>query len=475
MIKKHIHFVGIKGVGMTPLAIIAKEAGYRVSGCDVSDEFITDEPLKKVNIEAFVGFTKDHLTNVDIVITTGAHGGFDNPEVKAAREKGLKVITQGEALGMFMDGEFLHRKFEGISIAGCHGKTTTTAMIATILNQAGFDPSYVIGTSSSIPLGLPGHFGKGKYFIAEADEYATEPVYDKTPKFLWQRPKIAVITNIEFDHPDLYPTINEVREAYVDFTKNIQTKGILIVNIEDVQSKKLLEKYKGKIVSFGFNSTNADYSILNYRGENEQTIFSIANNGKFIISLPGKHNVLNATAAIIVARELGISLEAIKTALPLFKGTKRRLEYKGTLPSGTKIYDDYAHHPTEIIATLTGLRQIFPKSKIILIFQPHTYSRTKLLFEEFSYSFINTDLTIITEIFPSAREPVDSVFSAKLLAEKIIERSEKDEQNKDTVIFLPGLQDVVKYINKKHFGSDTVVITMGAGDVYKIGETLLKS
>src|SRR5476651_368276 len=188
MKKKSIHFVGIKGVGMTPLALVAKEAGFVVSGSDVGEEFITDEILRESEIIPLIGFSSEHIASPDLVITTGAHGGYDNVEVQTAKEKPIPVITAGEAVGQFMAGEVLGRTFKGISVAGTHGKTTTTAMIATIMKETGFDPSFIIGTGNVGSLGTPGHFGKGKYFVAEADEYATEPKYNKTAKFLWQHP-----------------------------------------------------------------------------------------------------------------------------------------------------------------------------------------------------------------------------------------------------------------------------------------------
>ena len=190
---KKIHFVGVKGVGMAPLAIIAKEAGFIVSGCDIDQQFITDAPLRKAEITPTLGFHKEHVKDCDLVITTGAHGGFDNVEVIEAKQQGIPVWTQGEAGGKFMNGEIFKRTFEGISVAGCHGKTTTTAMIATILKETRLDPTFLIGTGNIPSLGSCGHFGKGRYFVAEADEYATEPKYDKTPKFLWQKPKIGTI------------------------------------------------------------------------------------------------------------------------------------------------------------------------------------------------------------------------------------------------------------------------------------------
>ncbi|MBU4016929.1 UDP-N-acetylmuramate--L-alanine ligase, partial [Patescibacteria group bacterium] len=192
MKKKNIHFVGIKGVGMTPLAIIAKEAGFTVTGSDIDEEFITDEALKKAGIIPFVGFDPIHITKPDLVITTGAHGGLDNIEVKKAKELGIEVLTHGQAVGVFMEGKIFNKSFRGISVAGTHGKTTTSGMLAAILHENRMDPSFVIGTGCVGSLGAPGHFGKGKYFIAEADEYATEPKYDKTPKFLWQHPQIAI-------------------------------------------------------------------------------------------------------------------------------------------------------------------------------------------------------------------------------------------------------------------------------------------
>ena len=257
--KKHIHFVGIKGVGMAPLAILAKEAGFTVTGCDIPEEFITDEPLQKAGIQPFQYFSKDHLNNVSLVITTGAHGGFDNEEVQEARRKNIRVMTQGEAVGYFMSGEPFHRvDIEGISVSGSHGKTTTTAMIATLLRNT--DPSYLVGTSSLAPLGLPGRYGKGRYFIAEADEYVTEPTHDSTPKFLWQHPAILVITNIEFDHPDVYNSIDEVRSAFQRFVNQLPKDGILIVSGDDRQLSKILTNYPGKKITYGFSPKN-DYIL----------------------------------------------------------------------------------------------------------------------------------------------------------------------------------------------------------------------
>lgn len=466
-----IHFVGIKGVGMTPLAIIAKEAGYQVSGCDSPDIFITDEPLAKAAIEIKTDIgNPTHIEQVDMIITTGAHGGYDNPEVQAAKIQGIPVLTQGEALGIFMKGEIFERQFQGISVAGCHGKTTTTAMIATIFTQAGLDPSYVIGTSNIVPLGMPGYFGKGKHFIAEADEYATEPKYDHTPKFMWQHPHILVFTNIEHDHPDIYPTIEDTQKAFLKFANNLGTKDSLVSFGDDPNIRKVLEGFTKKTITFGYSSHN-DYIIRNVRIKNAHTTFELDTNdvslGEFSLSVTGEHNVLNATAALIVAIELGMPLYKIQQGLLAFKGTKRRFETIGRLSSGALLIDDYGHHPTEIKKSLRAAREQFKKQYIICIFQPHTYSRTKLLFDEFSSSFISADEVILTDIYPSARENPDPSVSSELLSQAV-KRFNKH------VLYLPTLSDVVKYIKQKQFGEDTVIITMGAGDVYEIGEELLQ-
>lgn len=465
---KSIHFVGIKGVGMTPLAVIAKEAGMKVSGSDIGETFITDEILKKAKITPLVGFSKDHIKNPDLIITTGAHGGFTNEEVLEAKKKGIKVITQGEAVGIFMQGEIFGRKQIGISVTGTHGKTTTTAMVATIFKECNLDPSFVIGTGNVLSLGSSGHFGKGKYFVAEADEYMTEPVFDKTIKFMWQHPKIAIFTNIEFDHPDAYKSIDDVKDAFLKFANQLSKDAVLIAYQDNENVTEVLKSYNGRAITYGFSKSN-DFIADNTISKDGKLEFDLTGKGKslgkFELNVFGKHNALNATAAIIASLEAGLSVDAIREALLAFVGTKRRSEYVGKLATGAMIFDDYAHHPTEIKSTLLAFRDAFPKHKIACIFQPHTYSRTKSLFEQFMHSFDNADTVILTNIYASLREQPDPTVSSKMLAEKM-------GRFKKNVIFLPKLSDVVKYISQKQFGKDTIVITMGAGDVYTINERL---
>src|ERR1035437_571083 len=466
---KNIHFLGVKGVGMTPLAIIAKEAGFKVSGCDLAEEFITDAPLKKAGINPLVGFSTDHLLVSDLLITTGAHGGFENIEVIKAKELGIPVWTQGEAVGKFMDGELLKNSFEGISVAGSHGKTTTAAMIATVLKENKLDPGFLIGTGDIPSLGSSGHFGKGKYFVAEADEYATEPKHDKTPKFLWQHPQIGVITNIEFDHPDLYKSMDQLRKAFLDFANKINRSGALIACIDDLETAGIIKQYAGKVITYGF-SKNADFSIQRISVSPEKAFFWVnmkdTSLGEFSLNVSGEHNVLNALATIIVCLELGLSVENIKNGLIAFKGTKRRSESVGKTTSGALVYDDYAHHPTEIKNTLASFGKMFPNKKIVCIFQPHTYSRTKSLFEQFVTSFSLADQLILIDVFPSQREIIDNTVSSKILADNI-SRTHKD------VLYMPKLEDVIKYLDQKNLNDKFIIITMGAGDVYKIGKKII--
>jgi len=453
---------------MAPLAVIAKQAGFSVTGSDIAEIFITQHELERVGILPLVGFSPIRVEDADLVITTGAHGGFDNVEVKEAKRKKIPVVTQGEAVGVFMRGDVFKKKLHGISVAGCHGKTTTTAMVATIFQSADFDPSFIIGTGDIPSLGSSGGYGKGDYFIAEADEYATEPVYDKTPKFLWQYPKFLIITNIEYDHPDLYKSMKDVVDAYKKLAEHVEKNGVLIANGDDFYTKELLKSYKGKKVLFGMGAEN-DYIVKEISVGNGKTSFTVAFQGReetFTIGVLGEHNAINATSAIVVSILAGIPLEDIKRGLKKFTGTKRRLEKKGKLPGEAILYDDYAHHPTEIAKTLQAVRAMYPSKKIVCIFQPHTYSRTKLLFDEFICSFKIADEVILTDIFASAREANDPSISSFLLSEGV-------KRFNAQVEYLPTLSDVVKYIKAKNYNQDYVILTMGAGDVYQIAEKIL--
>lgn len=464
MKKKHIHFIGIKGVAMTGLAIIAKEKGFKVTGSDVAEEFLTDAVLKRNGIIPFLGFSKENLKEIpDQVIVTGAHGGINNPEAQVAVSLGVRTIMQGAALGEFMDEK------TGIAVCGCHGKTTTTAMISTILELSGFKPSFAIGSADVPVLGNPAKFGKGKYFIGEADEYITSPGVDMTPKFMWLNPEILVITNIDYDHPDAYKSITEVKEAYLKFTKKLAPKDLLVACADNQNLYSILPKINARIKTYG-QSPKAEGKPTNISFEEGITYFSIYDNGlnlgRFMLQVPGVHNVLNATASIITCLEAGVGIEKIRKSISQFTGTKRRFERVG-VKNNIKIYDDYAHHPTEIEATLKAARCWFPKNKIIVIFQPHTYSRTKALKDQFSKCFSVADEVILTDIYSSKREAPDPQINSKILSSLI-------SKNHKNVKYIGDKDNVVEYLSKNLLPGN-IAFTIGAGDIYKIGDKILEN
>lgn len=466
---KKIHFTGIKGVGMAPLAIIAKEAGFKVTGSDISDVFITDKELKKAGIEGIYDFAVSNVEGADLVIATAAHGGSENLEVVKAKELGIKVLNQGQALGIFQNGEIFGKKLKGISVSGSHGKTTTTAMIATVFENSGLKPSYVIGTSDIPSLGSSGHFGKGEYFITESDEYFADIKSDLVPKFLYQNPEILVVTNIDFDHPDIYGNLEEIKKVFIDFTKKLNSNGVLIACGDGAENRDFLKRVEVRKTTYGISPDN-DYVLERANFTNDKMFFWVkshgADLGQFSMNVFGEQNAVNALGAIVVGIESGLTVEQIRNGLSKFKGTKRRSEFIGKLPSGGLLYDDYAHHPVEIKNTLAAFRKAYPKHKIIPIFQPHMYSRTKALFTEFSIAFSDADQVLIAEIFPSFREEIDDSFSSSLLGEEV------KKFGKDALYF-PTLMDVVKYVTSQKFDRNTIIITMGAGDVYKIGKEIL--
>lgn len=474
---ENIFFVGIKGVGMTPLAIIAKEAGINIAGSDVGEEFITDNSLKKAAIEVFEGFDENLVLNffkdcdkeLCLVITTGAHQGFDNPQVRWAKENGYKVVSQGQALGEFVNGEIFDRDFKGIAVAGSHGKTTITSFLSSTMINLSEDVSYSVGTSEIFPTGLPGHYGRSEYFVVEADEYASEPVYDKAPKFLYIRPFIAIFNNIDFDHPDIFPSIEEVTEAFLEFSHNIQSGGKLFVNGDDELALSIGNKTLKdiKVITYG-QSDKCIFRIEKIVLESSSSSFTVFRKDKeigfFKINLPGLHNAKNALSVIAVLIELGYNPKKVKEALMLFKGSRRRLEEIGLTTTGSVIIDDYGHHPKEISASLAAIKSSHPDKKILCIFQPHTFSRTKALLSEFKKSFDNCNELIILPTFKSARDvEQDSPEIEQLVV-----------QLKGTIdaIQINTFEGVIEYVEQNIPDNNWVIVTMGAGNVYKIGQKI---
>jgi UDP-N-acetylmuramate--alanine ligase len=475
---KKIYFIGIKGVGMASLAVIARQAGYQVQGSDVSDKFITDEMLGRQNIHIDSGFESSDIDSFvesdfkkTLIIVTAAHGGLGNPQAVYAKEKNIDVLTFGQALGMFQFGTLLSRQdISGISVAGSHGKTTTTAMVATVLSDSGDDPTFLIGTSDVGSLGDAGHYGTGKYFIVESDEYISDLEYDRVPKFHYQHPQAAIITNIDFDHPDVFDSVEDVYQAFRTFIQNIQQDGVLVVSPEDSSFIHIKDSIRDdiRVVTFGFEE-GVDFRAYDIEHSEQGISYYVQYKGSDLgsVSLPviGVHNVKNSLSVIALLHTLGKSFEDIVKGLSKFTGTKRRLEIKGTAEGGQLVIDDYAHHPTEIYATLDALMHAYPQKKIVCIFQPHTYSRTKALVNEFAQSLAKAHKLLLLPIFTSAREGKMEEFQQNELYEVILDKSHG--------IFLQTHDNVVEYCTQNFSSGDYLYVTMGAGDVYKISEKLI--
>lgn len=452
---KRVHFVGIKGVAMCALAVVAREKGLIVSGSDVAEVFPTDAILANKEISVATGFSKDHVAQSpppDLVIYTGAHAGRNNVEVIAAQAAGIPVLAQGKALGAAMAGK------RQISVAGSHGKTTTSAMIAAIFMTAGRDPSYAIGCGEIVGVGNPGHHGNGDVFIAEADEYITEPGIDTTPRFLWQHPEVFVVTNIDFDHPDAYTSLDEVKKAFVALSGQMQGKKVLVINADDKQSD-IFSSFAGIVRSYGKGkgATVRITAVESHDGETRVTVVEHDVEYTLTLKVPGEHNAYNAAAAALAARAMDISWEDIARGLAVFGGSKRRFEYKGAY-KGARVYDDYAHHPKELAATIEAARSWFPNNRIIVIFQPHTYSRTKSLLSTFAASFGHADTVLITDIYASARESDTLGITGRTLVDETA-------KHHTHVIFAPRYDDVYKELSG-YVGAGDVVLFMGAGDIY---------
>lgn len=491
---KKAYFVGIKGVGMTALAIVAKEMGMKVIGSDIEAEFPTDELLAKYKIPVLKGFKKENLLLpncynhnkkpiADLVVVTGAHGGLGNPEALAAKEMELPILTHGEALGVFMaQADKTHETYKtheshkqkGISVAGSHGKTTTAAMIAHVLTKAGLDPSFAIGCGVVKSLGTSGHAGSGEYFVAEADEYVADPQFDLTPRFLYQKPTIEVFTNIDYDHPDVFSSIEDLKMIFLKFAKKLPKDGLLIAGRDNINARSILPAVKVPVLTYGF-SPRASFQISHVSFGEERTFFWAkfqgVDIGEFVLRVPGRHNTENAAASAVLANYLGLSWEKIKEHLATYQGSKRRFEFVGE-SNGIKLYDDYAHHPEEIKATLQAAREWFSQGGLTVIFQPHTYSRTKALLSEFANCFEKADNVIISDIYASEREKEDSGINAKVLAWET-------RKYHPRVFYGGGERETVEVIREKREKGEIrkgdIVFTMGAGDIFRWHKNIVKS
>lgn len=471
-----IYFMGIKGVGMSALALVAKDAGFEVAGCDVNEEFITDAALHQKSIlindhfnsDDFVNFIANTPTKEVLLVITGAHGGFDNPVSKKAKEMGISIITQGQAVGVFMNGAFLKRNtFRGVSVCGSHGKTTISALCATVLHALGVDPSYIVGTGEVFPIGLPGHLGLGDIFIAEADEYVSEIHYDKTPKLYYQNPEYVILNNIDFDHPDFFKDITEIKNMFLKFLNGTSRDVKLFVNGDDAYIQEILPSLQNKkIYTYGVAPTNT-FFLSDFQQYVDHSVFDVwkaeQKIGQFSLKIPGIHNAQNSIAVIGLCYELGFTPEKIADALIQYAGSKRRAEIIGATQNGAVIIDDYAHHPKEISTTLSSLQAAFQGRKLVCIFQPHTYSRTMSLLDDFAQAISIADEVILLPVFASAREKSEE----DTVSEKLVEETKKIHPGSH---FFSSADDVIEYVTKNFDSPEYVLITMGAGDVYNISQ-----
>ncbi|MCK4436594.1 UDP-N-acetylmuramate--L-alanine ligase [bacterium] len=443
---KNIHFIGIGGAGMSALAQVLLELGYRVSGSDIKMNLITKR-LEERGAVVHHGHGEENLAQADLVIFSSAIPSI-NPELKAARLRGLSVLSRGEMLAELM------RERNGIAVAGTHGKTTTTSMVASILSEAALDPTIVIGGELN-DIGGNARLGHSSYLVAEADE--------SDGSFLKLSPALAVVTNIEADHLEYYHNLPAIIEAFRRFVGRVSDDGCLVLsdhpNVRKITGKNEKRKTKNvRILTYGikqgvdlvakevkFRGLGSEYEVF-HRGERL---------GKIKLGVPGRHNIYNSLAAIGVALEVGVGFEKISSALTNFHGVQRRFEIRGEVKD-IVVVDDYAHHPTEIRATLKAARQWRAK-RIIGIFQPHRYTRTKFLRKDFSSAFEEADFLVITEIYSAGEEPLPGV-SGRDIYEAV------RDIGQENVEFIPDKSEIADRVMNILQPGDTV-ITMGAGDI----------
>ncbi|KDR94248.1 UDP-N-acetylmuramate--L-alanine ligase [Peptoclostridium litorale DSM 5388] len=452
----NIHFIGIGGIGMSALATICLSKGFGVSGSDCRESDITRN-LISAGATIYIGHKSSNVReDVNTVVYTAAVSP-ENEEIKSAIEKGIQLLDRAEFLGLLMK-EYTNC----IAISGTHGKTSTTSMVSVIFQSCNLDPTILVGGNLSC-IGGNVRVGQSQNFITEACEYVDS--------FLKFHPQIAVITNIDADHLDYFKDIEHIKSSFGKFASLVPSNGYVIANGDDENIKDMLSKYSNdigaNILKYGFSDSN-DAVIQNVSFDDLGLgSFSLSMDGKeigpFSLSVPGTHNVLNAAAAIISSIAAGVGDSEITTPLKTYMGVGRRFERKGNL-NGVQFIDDYAHHPTEISATLSAAIN-FCKGRLWCIFQPHTYTRTKLLLDEFSHAFADADNIIVPDIY-AAREKDNGDIHAKDLVDMIA-------SNGGNAVYMKSFEDIASHITQ-NAAPDDMVITMGAGDVYKINDIILK-
>lgn len=445
-----IHFVGIGGIGMSGIAEVLLNLGYKVSGSDLRRSEIT-ERLATLGGEIFYGHLRENVFGADVVVISSAVKD-DNPEVQEARENLIPVIPRAEMLA-----ELMRMKY-GIAIAGTHGKTTTTSMVATLLGYAGIDPTIVIGGRLN-SLGSNARLGQGKFLVAEADE--------SDGSFLKLSPTIAVVTNIDADHLDFYSGIEEIKDTFVEFINKVPFYGLAVLCLDSDNVADIIPRVNKRFITYGL-SAQADIRACDIKLEGLSTSFVAQYRGERLgeisFKMPGSHNVLNALAAIGVALELNVSFSVIQEGFRDFGGVGRRFQIKGEV-NDIMVVDDYGHHPTEIRATLAAATSGWDR-RLVVVFQPHRYTRTKELFDEFVKAFHDADVLILTDIYPAGEEPIEGV-TAEALARSVRQHGQKD------VTHIADREELVAHLLEILKPGD-IMLTLGAGNIWQTGELLLQ-
>jgi UDP-N-acetylmuramate--alanine ligase len=447
--KKHIFFTGIGGIGMSGIAEILIEEGFRVSGSDRQLSEITSYLADK-GAHIYEGHRAENLRDVDLLVYSSAVP-VNNPERQKAIDLGIEQIRRAEMLAQIMLGK------KNIAIGGTHGKTTTTALCAKVVIDSGLDPTVVIGGKLK-NLKTNARLGQGNIFITEADEY------DRS--FLALSPNIVVITTLEEDHLDCYQDLSDIKQTFLQFASKVPETGHIICCLDDPMIRDILPNINGPVITYGIHP-DADYRAINLKYEESASFFNIQNKTKTIndvsLQIPGEHNVLNSLAAFIVGDLLKIPVEKIKSALHQFSGVDRRFEIKGVI-NNIMIVDDYAHHPTEVAATIAGARNGWDKN-LIIVFQPHLFSRTRDFFKEFTKALSKADQVIIADIYPAREEPIPNVDSNLII-------TEAENQGYHNFQYIAQKEEIEEYLLNQIRSGD-MIITMGAGDVWTVSENLL--
>lgn len=448
---QHIHLIGIGGTGMGPLAKVFLEMGHSVSGSDLQPSDTTDY-LSKLGAKIYFKHAAANVNGATSVIYSSAIP-IQNPEMIAARENGMNVLHRSEVLAQLLNTK------RGIAVGGAHGKTTITSMLALCLENSGLDPTVLIGAHFA-PFGPGAKYGRGEFVVAEADE--------SDGSFLRYRPEVSVVTSIEPDHLENYNgTFASLIDSYRRFLANCAPTGLRLVGVDDSVAASMSQEFD--CVTYGF-SPQAQWRAEVLRLDQQNSHFRVYRHGQFFgdfeLAVPGRHNVSNALACIVVATYVGLSLGQIQNALRTFHGAQRRFQIIGSR-NGAIVVDDYAHHPTEVAATIRAAREGWPSRQIVAVFQPHRYSRTSLLFDDFARAFREADIVIITDIYAPPPEQAIPGVSSSVLAERI-----RDHKGPKKVYHIPKQEDVASFL-QGWLGAGDLVLVMGAGPIWRVARDLV--